>query len=183
MEESNIWIIGLVALVVGAIVGYLVGRSGSDAGQRQSLSRQLDDAREELATYKQQVTDHFEKTADLVNQLTNTYKDVHQHLASGAQSLCVDQKASQALKDSMQPRLEAPDETATAPAEPRPDAKQTDHAEPPRDYAAKAADEEGTLSESYGFSRKQTGTEESEPDEAPAASSKEAPKTANPAAN
>ncbi len=146
------WIIGAVALAVGGLIGYLLGRSGSDAGQRKALSNQLDEAQAELATYKQDVTEHFEKTAELVNQLTNTYKDVHQHLASGAQSLCEGDTASLALKESMQAKLTA------APEAPIPvvtDVVPNDEAEkvpePPRDYAAKSSNEKGMLSEAYGL--------------------------------
>jgi hypothetical protein len=118
VEENSLWIIGLVALAVGGVIGYLLGRSGSDAGQRQALSSQLDAAKEELNSYKQDVTEHFEKTAELVNQLTHTYKDVHQHLASGAQSLCDSDTASLALKESMQAKLTAePEAEAEAEAE------------------------------------------------------------------
>ncbi|MFC6669475.1 YhcB family protein [Marinobacterium aestuariivivens] len=165
MEQTSIWIIGIVALAIGGLIGYLLGRSGSDAGERQTLQRQLDEAREELGGYKQEVTEHFEKTAELVNQLTQSYRDVHQHLAQGAQTLGASEAARLALKDVMQPRLEeteeeSPREAAEGRDEAAPipvitDVVENEEAEkmpePPRDYATKAADEEGTLSERYGL--------------------------------
>jgi uncharacterized protein len=157
VEQNSIWIIGALALAVGGLIGYLLGRSGSDAGQRQILSKQLDDTQAELATYKQDVTEHFEKTAELVNQLTNTYKDVHQHLASGAQSLCEGDTASLALKEDVQAKLSTtPD--AEAPIPVVTDVVPNDEAEkvpePPRDYAAKSSNEKGMLSEAYGLDSK-----------------------------
>ncbi|ANG62066.1 hypothetical protein A8C75_05870 [Marinobacterium aestuarii] len=152
MEQNSIWIIGAVALAVGGLIGYLLGRSGSDAGQRQTLNNQLDEAKAELATYKQDVTDHFEKTAALVNQLTNTYKDVHQHLASGAQTLCDDDAASLALNESMQAKLTAaPDAPIPVVTDVVPNAEAEKVPEPPRDYAAKSSNEKGTLSETFGL--------------------------------
>jgi uncharacterized membrane-anchored protein YhcB (DUF1043 family) len=152
VEQNSIWIIGAVALAVGGLIGYLLGRSGSDAGQRQTLNNQLDEAKAELATYKQDVTDHFEKTAALVNQLTNTYKDVHQHLASGAQTLCDDDAASLALNESMQAKLTAaPDAPIPVVTDVVPNVEAEKVPEPPRDYAAKSSNEKGTLSEAYGL--------------------------------
>ncbi|GGO82906.1 hypothetical protein GCM10011348_25350 [Marinobacterium nitratireducens] len=161
MEQTSVWIIGVVALAIGGLIGYLLGRSGSDAGERASLNRQLDEAREELGSYKQEVAEHFEKTADLVNQLTCAYRDVHQHLAQGAQSLGASESAALALEDAMQPRLEIP-EPAEAPGKQTipvmtdvvPNEEAEKIPEPPRDYATKADDEEGTLSERYGLERK-----------------------------
>ncbi len=156
MEQNNILIIGIVALAVGALIGYLLGRSGSDAGKRQALSSQLDEVKEELTTYKQGVTEHFEKTAALVNKLTDTYKDVHQHLAQGAQSLCDSDTASLALNESMQPKLETTAETpipVVTDVVPNEEAEKVP--EPPRDYAAKSTHEKGTLSESFGLKSKQ----------------------------
>lgn len=165
MEQTSIWIIGIVALAIGGLIGYLLGRSGSDAGERQTLQRQLDEAREELGGYKQEVTEHFEKTAELVNQLTQSYRDVHQHLAQGAQTLGASEAARLALKDVMQPRLEETQEASApeagenrgegAPIPVITDVVENEEAEkvpePPRDYATKSADEEGTLSERYGL--------------------------------
>lgn len=155
MEENSIWIIGAVALAAGGLIGYLLGRSGSDASQRQTLSDQLDETKAELTTYKQDVTEHFEKTAELVNQLTNTYREVHQHLASGAQSLCDSDTASLALKESAQARLTAAPEASDAPIPVVTDVVPNEEAEkipePPRDYAAKSGNEKGMLSEAYGL--------------------------------
>lgn len=171
MEENSLWIIGLVALAVGGVIGYLLGRSGSDAGQRQALSSQLDAAKEELNSYKQDVTEHFEKTAELVNQLTHTYKDVHQHLASGAQSLCDSDTASLALKESMQAKLTAEPE-AEVPIPVVTDVVPNEEAEkvpePPRDYATKSSNEKGTLSETYGLETEAEDADDTETVRGPA---------------
>ncbi len=78
MEENSIWIIGIVALAAGALIGYLMGRSGDNSGQ-QKLVNQLNEAQQELSEYKEQVNSHFETTAALVNNLTESYREVHQH--------------------------------------------------------------------------------------------------------
>ena len=44
-------------------------------------------ARTELSSYKTSVNSHFDKTSELVNDLTQNYVKVYQHLAEGAQTL------------------------------------------------------------------------------------------------
>lgn len=173
MEQTSVWIIGIVALAIGGLIGFLLGRSGSDASERQALNRQLDEARADLGNYKQEVTEHFEKTAELVNQLTTAYRDVHQHLAQGAQTLGASESATLALKDDMKPRLEATDSKAAEPETAEegeaaipvmtdvvPDEEAEKVPEPPRDYATKSDNEEGTLSERYGLDKAKQNDEE-----------------------
>ena len=38
--------------------------------------------------YRDQVTHHFMRTSELVQEMTQSYRSVYEHLASGAQQLC-----------------------------------------------------------------------------------------------
>ncbi len=158
---ENIWLISIVALVVGAVIGFLMGRSGGNNNRQQELSEQLESTQKELESYKEQVTGHFEKTAALVNNLTQSYQDVHEHLAKGAQGLCQPGAIDMALEPQVRNKLEQPSEneeaTAAAAETPAPEAES---AEPPRDYAPKNPEEEGTLSETFGL--KEEAAEEQE---------------------
>lgn len=106
MEQETIWIIAIVALLLGALIGFLMGRTGSGQSQRKKIEEELQCSKAEMDTYKNEVTSHFEQTAALVNELTEQYRKVHQHLATGAQSLCADQQAGESLQLSLQPKLE-----------------------------------------------------------------------------
>ena len=106
MEQETIWIIAIVALAVGVLIGFLMGKSGSSETQRKTLEEELNGSRAEMDRYKEEVTTHFEQTAALVNELTEQYRKVHQHLATGAQNLCPDQAAGRSLQSSLQPKLE-----------------------------------------------------------------------------
>lgn len=83
MEEFS-----LVSLLIGAAIGLALGagglfvwfRYGSGAAGTTSARR-----REEV--YREEVADHFVKTAELVNQLTDSYKEVFDHLREGAGQL------------------------------------------------------------------------------------------------
>lgn len=144
METGNIWILALVGVAVGLVIGYLLGRGGAG---KQQLSQELDSTRAELESYKQEVTGHFETTAELVNGLTEQYRRVHQHLASGAQALCGDTQPAQSLAASLQPpevQQEIPTVTDELPAD-----EPATPLEPPRDYAPKTPDEAGMLSEQF----------------------------------
>lgn len=150
MEASNAWILGFVGVAIGLVLGYLLGRGGSN--QQQRMANELDAARSELDRYKEEVTEHFETTAELVNGLTEQYRRVHQHLASGAQTLCNDERPGEALQASLQPRLGKQDIPTVTDAVDNPDLEELP--EPPRDYAPKRSDEEGTLSDRYGLRTK-----------------------------
>jgi uncharacterized membrane-anchored protein YhcB (DUF1043 family) len=152
VEESNIWIIGVVALAIGGLIGFLMGRSGGGSDEQEKL----EDAKKELENYKTQVAGHFEETADLVNKMTESYRGVYQHLATGAQALC-DADTARSIESSMTPQLTAQKEVEVETAESNIDGdtvaetETSSAVEPPRDYAPKQPDEEGTLSESYGL--------------------------------
>lgn len=154
---ENIWLISIAALVVGAIIGYLMGRSGGGINQAE-LAAQLEETKQELENYKSEVTTHFEKTAALVNNLTDSYKEVHEHLATGAQGLCQPGAIDLALEPSMQPKLSDSSE------EPEQQSEETQESvEPPLDYAPKSPDEEGTLSETFGLKEKEEEEQENSP--------------------
>ncbi len=84
----SVWQIGLIALVAGALIGVLAYRLFAPSVRRaDQVKSDLDATRDELRSYKENVNEHFDKTAELVNDLTQNYVKVYQHLAAGAQSL------------------------------------------------------------------------------------------------
>ena len=83
-----IWLCAFGALAGGAIIGAIVYRNlAPGKKQTDDLRAELDASRLELETYKTSVNSHFDKTAELVNELTQDYVKVYRHLAEGAQSL------------------------------------------------------------------------------------------------
>jgi hypothetical protein len=84
----SVWQISIIALVAGVMIGALAYRllapSTKQAGK---IKTELDAAREEMNGYKASVDQHFNKTSELVNDLTQNYVKVYQHLAEGAQTL------------------------------------------------------------------------------------------------
>ena len=157
---ENIWLISIATLVIGGVIGFLFGRSGAGNSRQAELAEELENTRNELEGYKVEVATHFEKTAELVNNLTLSYQEVHQHLATGAQGLCQPGTVDLALEPTLTPKLnseapETPEAQNNYNAEPS-----SEDMEPPRDYAPKEPNEEGTLSETFGL--KEEGDDESE---------------------
>ena len=87
--ESSVWQIGFIALIAGALIGALAYRffTAQSTNEVDRVRSELDDARKELDSYKSGVTQHFDKTAELVNDLAQNYVKVYQHLAEGAETL------------------------------------------------------------------------------------------------
>jgi uncharacterized membrane-anchored protein YhcB (DUF1043 family) len=78
-----------VLLVSGAAIGVLVAAAVLPGPKRvRQLEEELEKAQKEHESYRSGVTAHFKTTAELVGEMTQSYKAVYDHLAHGAQSLC-----------------------------------------------------------------------------------------------
>lgn len=84
--------LAIAALVlVGAFwIGLALGRSRSrDAVERaRELEDRLQLAEDEMNRYRHEVSEHFGQTSKLLRDLTLQYRNVYEHLAEGARTLC-----------------------------------------------------------------------------------------------
>lgn len=95
MSQEMVITLSIVALI-SLVVGFFIGRNiGGSAGHGDSKA--LAEAKKELADYKQSVSEHFGKTADLVDNLTQSYKDVFDHLGGSAKSLLSEEQVKHHL--------------------------------------------------------------------------------------
>lgn len=135
--------IAIVAIVAGAIFGLFMGRRTSEAARRyRDVALKLDQVMQDKKSYEAEVVEHFTKTARLLNELTESYREVHNHLAQGADKLC-----HGAGPVSLE-RLENTGDRADIPAH-------LAQIQPPLDYAPKTSpDEKGMLNEEFGLERK-----------------------------
>lgn len=139
----------LFCFVLGAVLGFLLTRTlHPREQQRKELEQQLEKTRDELKQYQQAVTSHFLETSSKVNSLTESYRSLHEHLASGAMHLA-SPEISRQLIEAGYGKLGAPaggyGETSDS-IEPAP--------QPPKDYAP----DNGVLSEDYGLKDEKPGT-------------------------
>lgn len=141
---TNLILAAVVALIVGIVIGVFVGRSGQGANLRQRRTeQQIDELRNEYIRYQAQVNEHFMKSAHLLRRFNDTYREVNEHMAHGANRLCNDEDWLKELDtDNPRARLETRQAEATT--------------EPPRDYAPKVGPEDkGMLAEDYGLRERQ----------------------------
>ena len=138
MFSIEMIIIATVALVIGIIIGTVLNRTVSpEATKSRTLETRLQETEQKLTDYQQEVTEHFADTAKLVNNLTQSYKDVHEHLANNALRLANVDISRQLLSSS--PEVENAESISD------------ELPEPPKDWAPKSANQEGTLREDYGL--------------------------------
>lgn len=142
---------GVGALIVGLLLGLVLGKRTSAAGQKsRDVERKLDQVLQDKKLYEDEVVEHFEETAQLLNTLTQSYREVHNHLAQGAAKLC-EGEGPVALE-----RLRNRD-----PSEIPPELAQVQQ---PLDYAPKSSpDEKGMLNEEFGLERPPRNATQSEP--------------------
>ncbi|PQA46775.1 YhcB family protein, partial [Amnimonas aquatica] len=119
----------------------------------QELEALLNDLQGRHERYQHDVREHFEQTASLVNELTQRYRDVHEHLVQGALTLCDDPKRQREDNPARAfASLQGPAQSNTY-VSPYTQLEEGDYSayEPPRDYATKSPSDKGTLDERFGF--------------------------------
>ena len=101
---------GVVGLLLGCLIGIWLER------------RKMPDVealKAEHAGYRREVETHFEKTAQLAHQMADNYRNMYQHLAQGAVSLCEQKDELQAPSlSAMRKHIESSQATASSSPEP-----------------------------------------------------------------
>jgi len=83
------WIIGILGVLIGIGLGSIFTYLLTARGNRsRHLQVELDQLKMNFQDYRDQVTHHFMRTSELVQEMTQSYRSVYEHLASGAQQLC-----------------------------------------------------------------------------------------------
>lgn len=133
---------GIILLLLGLGLGMFLGRRMTPGGTKAvELQQQLEDALQSRKDYEEEVVEHFSDTAKLLGSLTDSYRDVHNHLASGASKLCPGAGPGELEKL----------ESSIAEAEIPPHLTDVQQ---PLDYAPKTSpDEKGMLNETFGLDR------------------------------
>ncbi len=105
----------VIGILVAAGAGFLMGRSfSSDAQEKSRLENEVKEKQAELDAFRNKVTSHFEKTADLFNQVSDSYQGLYDHIAKSSNQLC-SAPSFQSLPDTeKQAKLNAIPETPAA---------------------------------------------------------------------
>lgn len=149
-----IWLVAVGCLAVGAVIGVVIAsRMNTSPSRVQELENQIRSLKETHSEYRDNVSDHFSMTSELVHHMTESYKEVYQHLASGAQDLCPSEVANKLLPAASDAVFDSssPDE-------------ETSGLIPPKDYAAKQDPEQkGALAEDFGIGKSKSLSDEDVP--------------------
>ncbi len=136
---STIIIAGLVSLFVGGIIGFVLSAAFSGKKQTTSTADTSSNTEESLVSYQRDVAEHFVQTTALINTLTESYRDMYEHLASSALKLSTAEISRQLISANNQ--LPGATNLVIKDVE----------IQAPRDWAPKIQGAEGALSEGYGL--------------------------------
>ena len=130
------------AFLSGAAVMHLYARKTSHGGvPGRDLEKQLKESEQKLKRYQQEVTEHFVTVSQLTTNMTQSYRQIHEHLATNAIRLASPEIGRQLLKA-------GGSDLSLVDADGKP-LIQAGDIQPPRDYAPKVPG--GILSEGYGL--------------------------------
>ena len=79
------WIVlASVGVLVGLGLGFFLGRLGGKGN-----SQKLADVEAELEEYRQEVSQHFSRSAEHFQAIGRQYRELYEHMAAGSEKLCV----------------------------------------------------------------------------------------------
>jgi uncharacterized membrane-anchored protein YhcB (DUF1043 family) len=89
--QTSLWVVGILCLLIGLALGWILTYALTVRnGRTHQLQVELHQLKDHFRDYRDQVTHHFMRTSELVQEMTQSYRAVYEHLASGAQRLCGD---------------------------------------------------------------------------------------------
>lgn len=147
-STSVLVLVAILGLALGALLAFLAVRGRSGVDRSQELELRLREANSKLEDFQLQVNEHFDQTSQLVHNLTESYREVHEYLANSAVRLS-NQDIGRQMLEAGSGKLSDNDENLKTVA-------------PPRDWAPKEPGAKGTLAEDFGLDRDQQveGTED-----------------------
>lgn len=142
------FLIAVLSGMVGMAFGYVWARKVPSPGRQHDLEVLLVDVQQRHETFQRQVSEHFRRSAELVNALSHQHRALHDHLQSTAAAL-IDPAMphDQQIAELFEP-LSAP---TPAPLNRLARSDEDSYPEPPRDYATKLPSDKGMLDERFGL--------------------------------
>lgn len=156
MQDTNTLIaVAIICLLIGTAIGYfIIGRMRPEQQNRAALEKQFNDMQRQQQDYQQQVSNHFDRTGELLNELAESYRSVHNHIVDGSQNLhSTGISPLQAIPEG-RPVLD------NKPSKLAPSA-------PPLDYAPRQPGRKGALHEEFGMDTEKKPQDHIEPPVSP----------------
>lgn len=134
------WIYILTSFLVGGVIGALLYRLMNAGGtQSTKIRHQLTQREQELSQVRENLNDHFSRTAINLSSLTKQLQSMEEQLTSDASILCSDESLVKRLvtQPTDQPQLDNQ----------KFDSQKVNSQQPPKDYASDKG--RGTLAENF----------------------------------
>ncbi|OZI14028.1 cytochrome D ubiquinol oxidase subunit III [Sodalis-like symbiont of Philaenus spumarius] len=88
------WEYALIGLVVGMIIGAVAMCFGNHKlRQQQTLQNEPEKSKAELDEYREELTSHFARSAELLDNMADDYRQLYQHMAKSSNSLLPNQRS------------------------------------------------------------------------------------------
>ncbi|WP_297479818.1 Z-ring associated protein ZapG [uncultured Photobacterium sp.] len=82
------WIIATAIFIAGIFAGYIINRLiNKNQNQHSSLKKDLDKSKYELEQYRQELVDHFARSAELLDNVSKDYSKLYEHMAKTSMEL------------------------------------------------------------------------------------------------
>lgn len=82
------WIYALVGLLAGAVIGFIISRlTAPNYKKQKNLYKDLETAKFQLEQQKQELTDHFAQSAEMLDSLGKEYTKLYQHMTKTSAEL------------------------------------------------------------------------------------------------
>lgn len=146
-ETQTVALIAFLSVTAGLIAGaWLINKLSPSQQNRKALEQHIQKLQRQQQDYQDQVNQHFSKTAELLNQMTESYRDVHNHLARSAADL---------TSHGISPLQALPEDRPVLQGEPH-----RVPAQQPLDYVPRSPGQKGALDEDYGLEKRHKKKEE-----------------------
>lgn len=90
------WEYALIGLVVGIIIGAVAMRFGNrKLRQQQALQFELEKNKTELDSYREELVNHFARSAELLDNMADDYRQLYQHMAKSSSNLLPEMSAEE----------------------------------------------------------------------------------------
>lgn len=95
---GGMWGLAVAAFVLGTAGGFVLAYLLVLRDKRSRvLEKELEKQKAEFEDHLQKVDEHFVRTSELFQEMTQNYRAVYEHLAAGANELCSDEVVTQRL--------------------------------------------------------------------------------------
>ncbi len=90
------WEYGLIGLVIGVIIGVLATRFGNRKLRDQhALQYELEKTKDELKEFKQELNNHFVRSSELLENMSQNYHELYHHMANTTKELLPEQAGNE----------------------------------------------------------------------------------------